>query len=157
MKNFIATSLQSIVAVSSCLLVFTVYLLFNSFLSEKEKEEKDFACETIGWCGVSEPAASSMQGLGKTLFKNNCASCHNKDMKSKMTGPSLGGVTQRWSAFPKEDLYRWIRSSQKMIDEGHPKAKELWDEWKPTVMTNFSNLTDEEIEGVLSYIEMVGY
>ena len=32
---------------------------------------------------------------GKTLFQNNCASCHNKNMKSDLTGPALGDVDPR--------------------------------------------------------------
>jgi mono/diheme cytochrome c family protein len=90
---------------------------------------------------------------GKSLFKNNCASCHNKDMKSKLTGPALGGVEERWSSFPQEDLYKWIRNSQGMIAAGHPRAKELWTEWQPTVMTSFPNLTDQDIANMLAYIK----
>jgi len=88
---------------------------------------------------------------GKTLFKNQCASCHNKDMKSKLTGPALGGVQDRWD--DEADLYRWIRNSQGMIAEGHPRATELWNEWKPTVMNSFPNLTDEDIANILGYID----
>lgn len=89
---------------------------------------------------------------GKTLFKNNCATCHNKNMKDNLTGPALGGTQERWAAFPKEDLYSWIRNSQALIASGHPRANEVWNQWKPTVMTNF-NLTDEEIENILAYIQ----
>lgn len=39
-----------------------------------------------------------------------------------------------------------------MIQEGHPKALEQWDAWKPWVMTN-QNLTDAQIEALLAYIE----
>ncbi|HMR44653.1 MAG TPA: cytochrome c, partial [Saprospiraceae bacterium] len=92
---------------------------------------------------------------GKTLFRNNCASCHNKDMKSKMTGPALGGFQDRWADFPKEDLYSWVRNSQAMISAGHPRATELWNEWKPTVMNNYPNLTDADIDNVLAYIDAV--
>lgn len=104
------------------------------------------------------PALSWSQAdveLGKTLFKNQCASCHNKNMKDNLTGPALGGVAERWADYPEEDLYRWIRNSQAMIAEGHPKAVELWNEWKPTVMNAFPNLTDEEIVSLLAYIDGV--
>ncbi len=88
---------------------------------------------------------------GKTLFKNNCASCHNKDMKSKMTGPALGAVRERWD--DEADLYEWIRNSQGMIAAGNPRAVELWNEWKPTVMNSFPNLTDEDIANILAYVD----
>lgn len=88
---------------------------------------------------------------GKTLFKNQCAACHNKDMKSKLTGPALGGVQDRWD--DEADLYGWIRNSQGMIAAGNPRAVEIWNEWKPTVMNSFPNLTDEDIANVLAYID----
>lgn len=90
---------------------------------------------------------------GKSLFKANCASCHAKNMKSDLTGPALGDVRQRWSAYPKEDLYDFIRNSQAMIHQGHPRTNELWDSWQPTVMNNFPNLSDEQIEAILAYTE----
>src|SRR6056297_1474552 len=92
---------------------------------------------------------------GKSLFRSQCASCHNKNMKDDLTGPALGGTQERWAEYPREDLYTWIRYSQRLISEGHPRANELWDEWKPTVMNNFPNLTDQEIENVLAYIKGV--
>lgn len=90
---------------------------------------------------------------GKALFKANCASCHNKNMKDNLTGPALGGTQERWADYPQEDLYGWIRNSQKMISDGHPRANEVWNDWKPTVMTAFPNLTDADIEQLLLYID----
>jgi len=102
------------------------------------------------------PAATGVDlEAGKTLFKNQCASCHNKNMKDKLTGPALGGFDQRWAAYPKEDLYGWIRNSQAMIASGHPRAVELWNEWKPTIMTSFTSLTDAEIDNILAYVKDV--
>ncbi|MEL6123582.1 MAG: c-type cytochrome [Bacteroidota bacterium] len=89
---------------------------------------------------------------GKTIFRNYCAQCHSKDMKTKATGPALGGVEERWAEYPQEDLYAWIRNSQAMIKAGHPRAVELWEEWKPTVMNAYPNLTDDEIGSLLLYI-----
>ncbi|MBK9960582.1 MAG: c-type cytochrome [Saprospiraceae bacterium] len=93
--------------------------------------------------------------LGKTSFKNNCGSCHNKNMKDNLTGPALAGVSERWAAYPKSDLYKWIRNSQGMIASGHPKAVELWGKYKPVIMTSFPNLSDDEIESLLLYIDGV--
>jgi mono/diheme cytochrome c family protein len=92
---------------------------------------------------------------GKTLFTANCAACHNKNMKDKLTGPALGGTEERWAAYPRTDLYKWIRASQSMISAGHPRATELWNEWKPTAMNNFPGLTDDQIESLLLYINDV--
>lgn len=109
-------------------------------------------------CGVQEvqtqlPILSPTAQKGKDLFKNNCAACHNRDMKSNLTGPALGGVQERWAAYPRSDLYQWIRNSQALIDAGHPRAQELWNKWKPVIMTPSSSLKDEDIEAILAYVE----
>ena len=104
---------------------------------------------------ASRPVLPDEVSTGKTLFKANCAQCHNRNMKDDLTGPALAGVQKRWSDYPKEDLYKWIRNSQALIIEKHPKAIELWDNWKPTIMTSYPNLSDEEIDAMLSYIDYV--
>ena len=104
---------------------------------------------------AQDAAATVNVDEGKTLFRNNCATCHNKNMKDKLTGPALGGVQERWAEYPKEDLHSWIRNSQALIQSGHPRATQLWDEWKPVVMNNFLNLTDQEIDNILAYVQFV--
>ena len=94
-------------------------------------------------------------GEGETLFKNYCASCHNKNMKDNLTGPALGPAEANWADYPREDLYSWVRNSQALIADGHPRATELWNQWKPTVMTSFPALTDQQIENILAYINDV--
>ncbi|MCC6412793.1 MAG: cytochrome c, partial [Saprospiraceae bacterium] len=100
---------------------------------------------------LSLQAAPSVEE-GKTLFTANCAACHAKDMKNNLTGPALAGTEERWAAYPRTDLYKWIRASQSMIASGHPRATELWNKWKPTAMNNFPGLTDEQIESLLLYV-----
>ena len=90
---------------------------------------------------------------GKTLFTSYCASCHAKNMKTALTGPALGGAQERWGN--DADLYAWIRNSQAMIQKGNPKALELWNQYKPTVMNSFEQLTDDEIGSLLAYINGV--
>jgi mono/diheme cytochrome c family protein len=92
---------------------------------------------------------------GKALFKNNCASCHNKNMKADMTGPALGGVEERWADYPKEDLYSWIRNSAGLIAEDHPRANQLFNDWNKANMNAFPNLKNEDIDAVLAYIQEV--
>jgi mono/diheme cytochrome c family protein len=87
---------------------------------------------------------------GKTLFKNYCAACHTKDMRSAATGPALGGAQERWA--DDKALYAWIRNSQAVIASGHPRAVEMWNQYKPTIMTAFPDLTDDEIGSMLAYI-----
>jgi mono/diheme cytochrome c family protein len=97
-------------------------------------------------------SAGPTKEAGKELFVANCASCHAKDMKTNMTGPALGGVEERWSAYPRKELYAWIRNSQASIASGQPRAVELWAKYKPTLMNSFTGLTDEQLESLLLYI-----
>lgn len=87
---------------------------------------------------------------GKTLFKNYCAQCHSKNMKTALTGPALGGAQERWG--DDEALYAWIRNSQALIAAGYPRAVELWNEYKPTIMTAYPDLTDDEIGSILAFV-----
>ncbi len=102
---------------------------------------------------VSNVYAQPSPDAGKGLFTSYCAACHAKDMKSALTGPALGGAEANWDT--KENLYAWIRNSQAVIKAGHPRAVELWNKYKPTVMTAFPNLTDDEIASMLLYIDGV--
>ena len=97
--------------------------------------------------------AAPTKEAGKELFSANCGSCHAKNMKDNLTGPALGGVEERWAAYPRTDLYKWIRGSQALIAAGHPRATELWNKFKPGIMNNFPGLTDEQIESLLLYIK----
>jgi cytochrome c2 len=94
----------------------------------------------------------SMIDKGKEVFdKNACAACHSKDMKTDLTGPALSGVVDRWP--DKKELYRWIRNSSEMIAEGHKYSVELFEKYKKVPMLPYPNLTDEEIDAVLAYIQ----
>jgi len=73
-------------------------------------------------------------------------------MKSDLTGPALGGMEERWADYPREDLYNWIKNSQAMVASGHPRAVELWNTWKPTLMQTFPNLNNEDIESIILYV-----
>ncbi|MFM2269312.1 MAG: hypothetical protein RL757_2753 [Bacteroidota bacterium] len=102
-----------------------------------------FACQTA----FSAPDVAK----GKELFINNCASCHNKNMKDKLTGPALAGVQSKWA--DDKALYAWIRNSQAMIAAGNKNAVAIWNEYKPTVMTAFPALSDDDIASLMLYID----
>ena len=88
---------------------------------------------------------------GKLLFRNYCASCHNKNMMDDLVGPALKNVDQRWAAYPREDLYQWIRNAPSMEAGGHPKAIEVA-KYSQTDMAIFPNLKDDEIADILKWI-----
>ena len=87
---------------------------------------------------------------GKAIFANNCAVCHNplKDA----TGPALQGVDKR---VPSKDwIYNWVHNSGAVIASGDPYATALYGKWKAN-MTAFPNLSKEEIDAVITYVNGV--
>lgn len=91
---------------------------------------------------------------GKALFLEKCASCHNNNMVSDMTGPALYEADKRWSKYPGA-IYNWIRNSQALADAGNPRAKQMIN-WASSAMTNFENLEDAQIDDILLYIDKKG-
>jgi|GEM_PF-2729495 len=87
---------------------------------------------------------------GKAVFDNYCRTCHDPGLINDLTGPALFGVTRRR---PMDWLYRFTRNPAQMIREGDSIAVRVWDEWKPSLMNAFPNLTDQELEDLYNYIE----
>ncbi len=85
---------------------------------------------------------------GKALFNANCASCHKMD--KDLTGPALMGVTERWSS--KDLLKTWIKNWPAAVATGDPYAVKMKD-WSPAAMNLFPNLTDAELDALVTYIE----
>lgn len=87
---------------------------------------------------------------GKTLFNNNCAQCHAVT-EEVVVGPGLKGVRQRtpgdaW-------LQKWIRNSSAVIASGDAYAIQVFNKFNKIQMSNFPNLTDDDITGILDYID----
>lgn len=83
---------------------------------------------------------------GETLFKANCAACHN--LYKKMTGPALYGVGDKYD---KEWLYSWIKNSQEMVKAGDAQAVKIFEEYNGSVMTAFPQLSDADIDDIIAY------
>ncbi|ANH83473.1 cytochrome C [Niabella ginsenosidivorans] len=90
---------------------------------------------------------------GKQLFISKCQSCHAPDMKTMATGPGLFGVQGQWPDQGK--LHEWIRNNQKLIASGYPQAVET-SKLTPNVMSTFPDLTDDQINAILKYIDDKG-
>lgn len=87
---------------------------------------------------------------GKKLFKANCSACHTTT-DAKLIGPGLKGVSERWP--DQEKLYAWIRNSSEFLKTGDAYANQLFNEYGKSPMSPFPNLTDEDIDAILGYIE----
>ncbi len=85
---------------------------------------------------------------GESLFKTNCASCHNPD--KDLTGPALRGVDTKVPS--KEWLYSWVKNSAAVIASGDQYANEIYNQYNKTQMTAFPNLSNEEIDAIVEYV-----
>ncbi|THD69010.1 c-type cytochrome [Robertkochia marina] len=99
-----------------------------------------FSFSTSLMAQEADPAA------GKSLFNTYCAACHNLDRN--MTGPALRGVGDKYE---QEWLYEWIKNSQALIKSGDAQAVAIWEEYQPSVMTAFPQLSNEDIDNIIAY------
>lgn len=94
---------------------------------------------------------------GKSLFKSNCASCHNP--KADGTGPALVGVTARWKAAGayqgktgEQWLHLWIRNWNDVVAANYKYGVDMANS-RPAQMNVFVSLSDEQIDKILNYVE----
>lgn len=94
---------------------------------------------------------------GKSLFKSNCAACHNPKVDG--TGPALQGVTARWEAAGEykgktgtQWLYGWIKNYNDPVSAGYKYAMDMANS-RPSAMNIFATLKDADIENIILYVE----
>lgn len=86
---------------------------------------------------------------GKQLFLTNCAQCHNPI--KVVTGPALKGVTSRVP--DRQLLHAWIHNNTKVLQSGNVYFTNLWNSYGRAPMNIFPNLSDADIDAILSYVE----
>jgi len=89
---------------------------------------------------------------GKTLFQQNCASCHN--VHKKVTGPALKDVESRWA--DKKLLHQWIHNSASVLATGDAYANNLYKEYNNQAMPAFASFSDADIDDILAFISAEG-
>lgn len=123
------------------------------YVVNTEFSAREMSRDIERWLALNLDVYAAPHFEGKKLFTDLCASCHNRNMKDPLTGPALGGIREKWSAYPEEDLYNFIRNSRQMIAEGHPLALASWNEEGHSIMTSFPELTKGELKILVDYIE----
>jgi len=150
----IKINLRAFLALCWLLLFLIITILLTPLIRPVAPSEEEISAHEKNSLPFSSTDTSYLQiSEGKKLFKSNCATCHNKNMKDPLTGPALGGLTERWADFPTTDLFQWIRNSEVLIQQKHPRAIALWEEWDKKTMNAFPNLTDEDLTALIAYIE----
>ena len=88
---------------------------------------------------------------GKMIFMQKCAACHN--LFKDQTGPSLLGFEQRGPWSDRQNLYAWIRNPAEFMtrDPYTGALKKVYG----AMMTAFPDITNEEIDNIVAYINHV--
>ncbi|MEK6479701.1 PQQ-dependent sugar dehydrogenase [Catalinimonas sp. 4WD22] len=87
-----------------------------------------------------------MIAQGEQLFQDNCSSCHN--FRQRAIGPELSGITQETHP---DWLFHFIRNAPEMIEQGDPRAVQLYEEYQ-TYMPPFTALDSTEVEAIMGYL-----
>jgi cytochrome c2 len=88
---------------------------------------------------------------GKILFMQKCAACHN--LFRGGTGPSILRFEDRGPWSDRQSLYAWIRNPAEFM-KTNSYARGLKEEYG-SMMTSFPDITDEEIDNIVAYINHV--
>ncbi|MFI5140729.1 MAG: cytochrome c3 family protein [Bacteroidia bacterium] len=101
----------------------------------------------VGFVSINHASAAD----GKTVFKQNCAVCHDLYSDRVITGPGFKGLTDRT---PKGDwLFNWIKNNKKMIAAGDEHAVKLFKDNGNKDMTTFEGvISDDDIKAVAAFI-----
>lgn len=89
---------------------------------------------------------------GQDLFKQNCTACHALD--KQIVGPALGGVVDRLKKEQGLDeswLQKWIKDNKALRASGDKYANEVFEKFNKTEMTQFPNLSEQDISDILAY------
>ena len=86
---------------------------------------------------------------GKTLFQQNCQSCHALD--KNLTGPALRGFTARGPWGDREEIYKWVHNPAAYI-QGNQYTQALKAQYG-AIMQAFPQLTNQQIDAIVDYIE----
>ncbi len=132
-------------ALWSGVLAFVLFLwILKTFLQEPKYEQQ------LG-CGTSDslPILTNNASKGKTLFIYNCATCHNKNMMDKLTGPPLGD----WRNYLKDEneMLLFLHNSKAYLKNKKRLRKKL-KEFEGFECIPFPNLNLEDVKAIIAYI-----
>ena len=103
--------------------------------------------ETFTATNKEATAQTVVSSKGKSLFQQNCQTCHALDRK--LTGPALRGFTERGPWTDKANIYAWIKNPAAFMQKD-AYTEALKNEYG-VIMQAFPALTPEEIDDIIEY------
>lgn len=116
-----------------------------------------FFIVAFSWMNAQDTPAEAVSGdaaNGEALFNQHCAICHK--LEGASIGPALGGVIERLQTeqgLGVEWLHKWIRNNEELRASGDEYANQVFEEWNEVIMLPFEQLSDQEIDDILVYVE----
>ncbi|MFB0904855.1 MAG: cytochrome c [Nonlabens sp.] len=140
---------RSLGIISGLILTMILVIFCAAFLVAHEQQKYAIQAPVEVVVAAAAIVLTEQQDLGKSIFKTNCASCHNRYKKA--VGPALYGVTGRRDM---EWIYTWIYNSADMIKSGDAQAVALYQEYKQSNMNAFPQLSKTDVDAILSWVEL---
>ncbi len=129
-------------------IAFIVFLFMLKMLlmeAPKESEYPQF------FCGFRNRYSDTLLNQGKTLFINNCASCHAKSMMEPLTGPPLVD----WKQHLKDEkellfyLHNPTKYPKKRMNKEFRAMREIYTSAR---CMSFPNFTEADVAAIAAYI-----
>lgn len=132
------------------LIPFGVFVIDKAILTERTSEASSIVIDH----GIKpgEIVLSQAAAKGKTLFMQKCASCHH--LFKDQTGPSLVGIEKRGPWADRKNVYAWTRNPAAFMATNSytQDLKKVY----AVIMPAFPDMSEEEIDNVMTYINYVG-
>src|SRR5437660_10606591 len=95
-----------------------------------------------------ESAGAKFSAEAAATFNKRCTACHTYG-KGVKVGPDLKDVNKRREP---EWLLKFIHGSSNVIKSGDPIATALFAQYKQQRMPDWTDLSDQQVKDILSYI-----
>jgi cytochrome c2 len=133
----------------SLILIMGVWKIIQSGPVIIKEQHSSFYCGTISPQDNKNLSVAALKG--KALFMGKCASCHH--LFKDGTGPRLTGFRERGPWMDKKNVYAWIRNPQTFMHK-NKYTRSLKDQFGGGMMIAFPDITDQEIDAIIEYIDL---
>lgn len=129
------------------LLILILIFAFHSF--SKPEQTAPAKAEKITTMTYEDLMKQQVIVEGKALFVEKCAACHPIGRGHDFF---FGRIAD--NEYDPVALYAFIRNSDSVIKSGNVYYSQLFEEYNKTRMTAFPELTDNQIDKIISYIKV---
>ena len=119
-----------------------VFICLKAVYSVKEPGSKMVLIDRV-------KTKANIYSKGKLLFQSKCGACHV--LGRNFTGPSLCGLESRGPWSERQNVYQWVRNPMEFMKKNQ-YTKQLKEDFGGVTMTAFPDLSKEDIDEIINYI-----